>query len=442
MAVCLAGLASADDKGPAPEQAPPGDVLIRVNVAESEQPAGVAFVSEELDTGTFELALINDLKDVQNQHAVVEGKYWIGLMCNAPGEALRSQLDLPENVGLVVEQVVDGGPAKKAGIMPHDVLIAATVSKEQAARSLTAVAELVAAVQAAETGTLKLEFLRKGRKQTLELVAAERPQPPQGQANFNIQWLAEPPIGLRWAGPMVLNLAPPALPEGTTVTFHPAEGAPQSVTVTTRDKTFEEKVESLDKLPPEIAAIVRGQLAVQQHVPARAGWIYRAAATEHPHIVVRTLPPSLPADVSVTTIHKGAEPPRTTVQKGEQSWEVNPKDLSNLPAELRPFVDAIVHQPVFPRPFTNVTALPPVLQPGVAPGAVPSAPGAPAPRITVAKPQALGAIRRMEVHQNPAPKGPQEALDRDERDIERQLKALTEQVEKLRQSVEKVQPRQ
>jgi hypothetical protein len=405
MAVCLAGLASADDKGPAPEQAPPGDVLIRVNVAESEQPAGVAFVSEELDTGTFELALINDLKDVQNQHAVVEGKYWIGLMCNAPGEALRSQLDLPENVGLVVEQVVDGGPAKKAGIMPHDVLIAATVSKEQAARSLTAVAELVAAVQAAETGTLKLEFLRKGRKQTLEL-------------------------------------APPALPEGTTVTFHPAEGAPQSVTVTTRDKTFEEKVESLDKLPPEIAAIVRGQLAVQQHVPARAGWIYRAAATEHPHIVVRTLPPSLPADVSVTTIHKGAEPPRTTVQKGEQSWEVNPKDLSNLPAELRPFVDAIVHQPVFPRPFTNVTALPPVLQPGVAPGAVPSAPGAPAPRITVAKPQALGAIRRMEVHQNPAPKGPQEALDRDERDIERQLKALTEQVEKLRQSVEKVQPRQ
>ena len=54
-------------------------------------------------------------------------KYWIGLLGGSitPDNPLRAHLDLPENQGLIVANVVPDGPAAKAGLKQHDILLRA-----------------------------------------------------------------------------------------------------------------------------------------------------------------------------------------------------------------------------------------------------------------------------------------------------------------------------
>src|SRR5262245_15019342 len=54
-------------------------------------------------------------------------KYWIGLLGGPipADDALRAHLDLPENQGLRVENVVPDSPAAKAGLKRHDILLRA-----------------------------------------------------------------------------------------------------------------------------------------------------------------------------------------------------------------------------------------------------------------------------------------------------------------------------
>jgi serine protease Do len=48
----------------------------------------------------------------------------LGAQVTPADDALRAQLDLPKDQGLVVTSVQDGGPADKAGLQKHDVLLA------------------------------------------------------------------------------------------------------------------------------------------------------------------------------------------------------------------------------------------------------------------------------------------------------------------------------
>src|SRR5512146_1880559 len=52
-------------------------------------------------------------------------EYWIGVECYPASETLRSQLDLPEGQGIVVEQVLPESPGAKAGVKRHDILLTA-----------------------------------------------------------------------------------------------------------------------------------------------------------------------------------------------------------------------------------------------------------------------------------------------------------------------------
>ena len=56
--------------------------------------------------------------DQQGSHT---GSHWIGILCREADEVLR--LHLKQEGGLVVEHVVPKGPAEKAGIRQHDVLL-------------------------------------------------------------------------------------------------------------------------------------------------------------------------------------------------------------------------------------------------------------------------------------------------------------------------------
>ena len=95
------------------------------------------------------------------------GDYMIGVHCEPAGDALRAQLGLGET-GLVVRTLVDDGPAAKAGIRPHDVLV--RIGDEE----LTGIEQLLDAVQEAEESPLTLTIIRGGEQQTVEVTPVKR----------------------------------------------------------------------------------------------------------------------------------------------------------------------------------------------------------------------------------------------------------------------------
>ncbi len=47
-------------------------------------------------------------------------------------------------------------------------------------------------------------------------------------------------------------------------------------------------------------------------------------------------PPELPDNVTVSIVRHGKEPPKITVTRGDEKWEITDKELDKLPEELRP----------------------------------------------------------------------------------------------------------
>jgi membrane-associated protease RseP (regulator of RpoE activity) len=98
-------------------------------------------------------------------------KYWIGVSNTTVEPALRAQLGLPKNQGLLVTEVGKGTPAERAGIEVNDILLAfddMPISDETS---------LIEAVQANAEKTVKLSLVRKGQKLTgLEVTPQRRPR--------------------------------------------------------------------------------------------------------------------------------------------------------------------------------------------------------------------------------------------------------------------------
>jgi membrane-associated protease RseP (regulator of RpoE activity) len=93
------------------------------------------------------------------QHEVVKpSDHWLGLQCGKIGPALRAQLGLDENQGVLVEAIVDESPAAKAGLEKYDVLVQA------GDRTLSKVQDLIDEVDAVKDGKLAVELIRKGRR--------------------------------------------------------------------------------------------------------------------------------------------------------------------------------------------------------------------------------------------------------------------------------------
>ena len=247
---------------------------------------------------------------------VEPGKYWIGLLCVDPGEALRAQLGLGEGVGLLVEAVTDDSPAKKAGILQHDVLVTLNDKINPTVRVLKQVKDLVEAVQLSETKPLFLELVRKGQREVIEVVPAERPKPTEVRdvliqnfdARLEEQHLGRS-LGLRMAGPVFAYAAQSvALPEGMTMEFHQVVGQPEKITVKMGERTWELTEVALDKAPQEVRIAVWQQLAARRAglVPQvlslprtsavhDAGWFNRTLSRTNPAAADPNSQPTPPA---------------------------------------------------------------------------------------------------------------------------------------------------
>ncbi len=100
----------------------------------------------------------------------VNNRFMIGVNCEPVGEALRSQLQLEPETGLVVAQVSKESPAEAAGIKNHDILMFADD------RQLIKQSDLSEAVQVAgqEKTKVSLTLIRGGKEIGIEVTPTER----------------------------------------------------------------------------------------------------------------------------------------------------------------------------------------------------------------------------------------------------------------------------
>lgn len=110
------------------------------------------------------------------------GGVWIGAEVKAADPALRDQLGLEPDEGVVIRTLADQGPAAKAGLKVNDILLKAgdqVLAEEEDLRS---------ELRNLKAGdTLKLDYLRKGERGTVNVTVEERgnQQHKEGDANAN-----------------------------------------------------------------------------------------------------------------------------------------------------------------------------------------------------------------------------------------------------------------
>lgn len=94
----------------------------------------------------------------------------IGVTINPLTEALAAQLGLEANKGILVEEVLEGGPAAKAGLHRYDVIVA---MNDDEVSSETGLRNHLAGLKAGDTVTIKV--LRQGESMLIPVVVEERP---------------------------------------------------------------------------------------------------------------------------------------------------------------------------------------------------------------------------------------------------------------------------
>lgn len=212
--------------------------------------------------------------------------YWIGLECYPVSDGLRVQLGLPENQGLLVEKVLEDGPAAKAGIRRYDVLVKA------AGKPLEMVQDLIDAVDQAKDKTLTLELIRGGKPAKLDVKPVKRPEETIPPSEFRWpedsnwegfrKWFerirpgegGRPPLRFRFLHPGTI-LPPEAfrfsLPGNVTVSITKEGNKPAKIKVTRDGDKWELTEDDLDKLPADLRRYVEGMLGQAWHVPGGMG---------------------------------------------------------------------------------------------------------------------------------------------------------------------------
>ena len=104
----------------------------------------------------------------------VNNGFMIGVNCEPVSDALRAQLGLDAEAGLLVLNVSNESPAQAAGIEKHDILMFADD------RQLSRQSDLVEAVQTAgkEKSEISLTIIRAGKEIGVDVSPVERPESP------------------------------------------------------------------------------------------------------------------------------------------------------------------------------------------------------------------------------------------------------------------------
>jgi hypothetical protein len=295
--------------------------------------------------------------------------YWIGLQLDAVPDDVRAHVDIPADQGLYVGEVIADGPAAKAGLKQHDILL------EADGKPLKQVSDLADAIEARQEKPLSVKLTRQGKIQTVEITPAKRP------AQGNI--VSREKENARRVAVQALRRAELARDESLQQLERARREAREAA----------ERVEEA----------VEGPLRIQFFHP---GMVLPFGAAARP---------PFDDDVSVTITKKGKAPAKVEVHKGDESWTVTDEELDKLPESVRGQVQGLLG-----RPSQNVSFTVWSNNEGPEAEGQPEQPrkkGLPAAAIPVAPGVRQKSERRR---------------DRELNEVERQLEALRRQVEKMR----------
>jgi S1-C subfamily serine protease len=115
-----------------------------------------------------ELTLIREGKEISRTVAASDlcsppKVYRIGVQVEPPSEALRSQLSLTANEGLIVLEVTEDSPAKASGVEVHDILMQVDQSQ------LSTFDDLKESINKSRGNEVQLRLVRKGKPMTLRV---------------------------------------------------------------------------------------------------------------------------------------------------------------------------------------------------------------------------------------------------------------------------------
>lgn len=214
-----------------------------------------------------------------------EPSYWIGLRGRGVEDpVLRTQLQLAEDMGVVIEDIVPDSPAEKAGLRKHDIILRANDDVVDSMENLQQ------HVQAGHDKPIELKLLRLGKEIAVTVTPEQRPAdldqqlsdsaaiPGQemlggdlGRLLQQLQGGAGLPGGLRVIGPgMVLNnrqFNVNAVPNGISVSIAREGDGPAQITVKKGEQTWtldSDDAKALAELPEDVRGFVSGMLNGQQ----------------------------------------------------------------------------------------------------------------------------------------------------------------------------------
>lgn len=373
-----------------------------------------------------------------------EAGYWIGISCHAADEGLRKELNLQEGQGVLVDQVLPESPAAKSGLKENDVITA--VGADQVGD----IADIAKLVTASNGHALRLEVVRDGKHETIEVTPEQRPT--EGVLVIDEEEKEEGKEG-NVEGRFIIRAEPspaapgqPVPPGAAPGGFAPQPGGPQP------PRGGFGAFPGGPQPPPGAPGTVPPGAGPPRGFPGAPGvggmpgfdgWAFGA-------------PPggaALPDDMQVTIKKRGGKPAKIVVKRGEQVWKTTEDKLDMLPPEARAYVARMAgppHAPGFggglmgaaPRSFEirlDEHGRPKANEVRVAPTPTPGEPGAPAAepgkggfRIELREPRGEGPARPGQPQgwrvMQRSPQGP----------LEHQLHELQERLEQLRRELERL----
>lgn len=212
--------------------------------------------------------------------------YWLGIQ-GGPIDSplLRTHLQLADDLGVAVVDVVPDSPAAKAGLQKHDVLVAVN------GEALHHMAELQQAVSASNGKPIEIKLFRLAKEETIAVTPEERP------ADFTARFPQQ-------GGMMQI----PGMPGGLNLQIPGGD---------------------VEELMKQLQA--QGGNNFRAFGPGIGGMQMNSAV--------------LPGGVSVAITREGDGPAKITVKRGDESWEILGDDqeaLAKLPEDVRPFVEQML----------------------------------------------------------------------------------------------------
>ena len=178
--MCLSGMAFADDNQPVPQPPSNSYTQIKPEPPQEQRPRTGGYgrygyvepgqgpsLPNRFGPESQDKTLLADPSQMERLAPVSE--YWIGVQCAEVMPALRYHLNLDEQEGMLVEQVVPESPAAKCGVEQYDVILAVN------GKAVKAIEDIIKAVEEVQDGKLTMSTIRKGKPMELKVTPEKRP---------------------------------------------------------------------------------------------------------------------------------------------------------------------------------------------------------------------------------------------------------------------------